>query len=174
MRAALVCAVIGLSCSLLVPRRPSALCASSRRATATEPVAVEALERSPLENAVRSLAGVTLSLLAGDEDAAEELFADKAARRQAVTIALDGFDGSETGWLSREEAEDLFARLARGIVTELAEGSRAPEIARIHARRVLEDDVRGTIKRVATKLYLLADSDAVSYTHLTLPTTPYV
>ena len=80
--------------------------------------------------------------LAGDEDAAEELFADKAARRQAVTIALDGFDGSETGWLSREEAEDLFARLARGIVTELAEGSRAPEIARIHARRVLEDDVR--------------------------------
>ena len=71
-----------------------------------------------------------------------------------MTIALDGFDGSETGWLSREEAEDLFARLARGIVTELAEGSRAPEIARIHARRVLEDDVRGTIKRVATKLYL--------------------
>ena len=117
------------------------------------------VERSPLENAVRSLAGVTLSLLAGDEDAAEELFADKAARRQAVTIALDGFDGSETGWLSREEAEDLFARLARGIVTELAEGSRAPEIARIHARRVLEDDVRGTIKRVATKLYLLADAD---------------
>ena len=158
MRAAVI-VLLGTSRGLLVPQRPSALRPSGRRATATEPVADQAVERSPLENAVRSLAGVTLSLLAGDEDAAEELFADKAARRQAVTIALDGFDGSETGWLSREEAEDLFARLARGIVTELAEGSRAPEIARIHARRVLEDDVRGTIKRVATKLYLLADAD---------------
>ena len=164
MRAAvLLVLLLGASRGLHVPWLAAPRPTSRRHATAVEPSPVESVEpsveRSPLENAVRSLAGVTLSLLAGDEDAAEELFADKAARRQAVTIALDGFDGSETGWLSREEAEDLFARLARGIVTELAEGSRAPEIARIHARRVLEDDVRGTIKRVATKLYLLADAD---------------
>ena len=151
MRARVLVVLLGASRGLLVPRRPSTLRASRRRATAVEP--------SPVESAVRSLADVTLSLLAGDEDAAEELFADKAARRTAVTTALDGFDVSRDGLLSRDEAEALFARLARGIVTELAEGSRAPEIARIHARRVLEDDVRGTIKRVATKLYLLADSD---------------
>ena len=160
MRAALVCAVIGLSCGLLVPRRPSTLRASSRRATATEPVAVEAAERSPVENAVRSLADVTLSLLAGDEDTAEELFADKDARRAAVTTALDGFDVSKDGWLSRDEAEALFARLANCIVAELADDKGgASELTQMHARRVLEDDVRGTIKRVATKLYLLADSD---------------
>ena len=60
---------------------------------------------------------------------------------------------------SREKRRRTSRARWRGIVTELAEGSRAPEIARIHARRVLEDDVRGTIKRVATKLYLLADAD---------------
>ena len=69
---------------------------------------------------MRSLADVTLSLLAGDEAAAESLFADKAARRTAVTTALDGFDVSRDGLLSRDEAEALFARLARGIVAELA------------------------------------------------------
>ena len=85
------------------------------------------MERSPLRT--RCARRRDASLLAGDEDAAEELFADKAARRQAVVTALDGFDGSEDGWLSREEAEDLFARLARGIVTELADGKGgAPEL----------------------------------------------
>ena len=105
MRAALVCAVIGLSCGLHLVRPAARPSSSRRRATAVEP--------SPVEIAVRSLADVTLSLLAGDEDAAEELFADKAARRTAVTTALDGFDVSRDGLLSRDEAEALFARLAR-------------------------------------------------------------
>ena len=113
MRARVLVVLLGASRGLLVPRRPSALRALSRRATATEPIAVEAAERSPVENAVRSLADVTLSLLAGNEDAAEELFADKDARRTAVRTVLDGFDGSKDGWLSRQEAEALFARLAR-------------------------------------------------------------
>ena len=58
MRAALVCAVIGLSCGLHLVR-PAARPSSSRRHAA-------AVEPSPVESAVRSLADVTLSLLAGD------------------------------------------------------------------------------------------------------------
>ena len=151
MRARVLVLLLGASRGLL-PRRPAALRPSRRYVTAVEP--------SPVESAVRSLADVTLSLLAGDEDAAEELFADKDARRAAVITALDGFDVSKDGWLSRDEAEALFARLAHCIVAELADGKGgASELTQMHAKRVLDDDVRGTIKRVATKLYLLADSD---------------
>ena len=95
--------VLGASRGLHVPRLAARRPSSTRHATAVEPSLVESVEpfveRTPVESAVRSLADVTLSLLAGDEDAAEELFADKAARRQAVTIALDGFDLSRDGLL---------------------------------------------------------------------------
>ena len=106
MRAA-VLLVLGASRGLHVPRLAAPRPPSRRHATA-----VETVEPSPVESAVRSLADVTLSLLAGNE-AAEELFADKDARRTAVRTVLDGFDGSKDGWLSRQEAEALFARLAR-------------------------------------------------------------
>jgi ribonuclease Z len=153
MRAAvLLVLLLGASRGLHAPRLAAPRPSLRRHATA--------VERTPVESAVRSLADVTLSLLAGNEDAADELFASKEARRAAVVTALDGFDVSRDGWLSRDEAEALFARLAHCIVAELADGKGgASELTQMHAKRVLDDDVRGTIKRVATKLYLLADSD---------------
>jgi len=65
-----------------------------------------------------------------------------------------------SGTLSRPEAERLMTALARAIVAELAGGDGASDVARTYARRVLADDARGTVDRVAGKLMLLADADA--------------
>lgn len=157
MRAAALVVLLVPSSGLLLARPAGSRPTSRRDAIAAAQPAAEA---SLVETAVRSLADVTLALLTNDEAAADALFADKLARQTAVRTALDGFDVCRSGTLSRDEAEALFARLARCIVTELAEGKgSAPEHARTHARRLLEDDARGTITRVATKLLLLADAD---------------
>jgi ribonuclease Z len=108
---------------------------------------------------VESLAGITLALLAGDEAAAAALAGGAEQKRETVRKALAAYDVCESGTLSRDEAEALFANLARSIVTELASGTAGSDLARANARRVLEDDKRGTIARVASKLLLLADVD---------------
>lgn len=112
------------------------------------------------------LAGVTLALLAGDEATAHSLAGGAERKRETVQRVLAAYDVCASGTLSREEAQALFTSLARSIVSELA-ASGASEVARAHAQRILEDDERGTIARVASKLLQLADLDGDGRVSLT-------
>lgn len=112
------------------------------------------------------LAGVTLALLAGDEATAHSLAGGAERKRVTVQRVLAAYDVCASGTLSREEAQALFTSLARSIVSELA-ASGASEVARAHAQRILEDDERGTIARVASKLLQLADLDGDGRVSLT-------
>ena len=116
--------------------------------------------------AVSQLAGVTLALLAGDEATAHSLAGGAERKRVTVQRVLAAYDVCASGTLSREEAQALFTSLARSIVSELA-ASGASEVARAHAQRILEDDERGTIARVASKLLQLADLDGDGRVSLT-------
>ena len=150
MRAALVCAVIGLSCGLLVPRRVDAARfeAPLHRGRAVARRDCRAITRRRDALAARRRRGRGGRALRGQGGAADRRD-DGAGRLRCQGMAC-----------CRATRPRRCSRDSRGASSpSSAEGSRAPEIARIHARRVLEDDVRGTIKRVATKLYLLADSD---------------
>jgi len=132
---------------------------SPLRLTRARPrMSVPTAEDDAVAVAVSHLAGVTLALLAGDEAAAHALAGGAEQKREMVKTALSAYDVCESGTLSRDEAQALFTNLARSIVSELATGA-GPEVARANAQRVLEDDKRGTIDRVASKLLLLADSD---------------
>jgi len=115
---------------------------------------------------VSQLAGVTLALLAGDEATAHSLAGGAERKRETVQRVLAAYDVCASGTLSREEAQALFTSLARSIVSELA-ASGASEVARAHAQRILEDDERGTIARVASKLLQLADLDGDGRVSLT-------
>jgi len=115
---------------------------------------------------VSQLAGVTLALLAGDEATAHSLAGGAERKRVTVQRVLAAYDVCASGTLSREEAQALFTSLARSIVSELA-ASGASEVARAHAQRILEDDERGTIARVASKLLQLADLDGDGRVSLT-------
>jgi ribonuclease Z len=112
-----------------------------------------------VEEAVGKLAATTLALLAGDEVAAQALTGGAEKKRELVRLALDSYDDCKSGTLSFDEAVALFTRLARSIVEELATGNDTREVARAQARRILDNDARGTIDRVANKLFLLADVD---------------
>jgi len=122
-------------------------------------LSVSAADPATVEAAVSSLAATTLALLSGDDAAAKELCGDTEARCARVRTALEGYDACRSGTLSREEAEQLFGSLARELVREIATSDTATPVATKHAARILEDDARGTIDRVATKLFLLADTD---------------
>ena len=112
-----------------------------------------------VEKAVGSLAAVTLALLSGDEPAAKALAGSAENKRETIQKTMAAYDVCQSGTLSYEEACALFTKLARSIVEELAAGEDTREVARAQAQRILENDARGTIDRVATKLMLLADAD---------------
>mmetsp|Transcript_43377 Transcript_43377/g.98050 ORF Transcript_43377/g.98050 Transcript_43377/m.98050 type:complete len:554 (-) Transcript_43377:196-1857(-) len=110
--------------------------------------------------AVASLAATTVALLAGDEPSAHALAGGAEKKREMIQLAFSAYDVCESGTLSYEEAKALFTSLARSIVEELAAGKGTRDAARRNAQRILdEDDARGTIDRVASKLLLLADQD---------------
>ena len=111
---------------------------------------------------VGTLAATTLALLTGDEAAARAVNAgwSAAEKREAIRVALSAYDDCRSGVLSCDEATALFSDLARSIVEELAASPTASEVARMNARRILDNnDARGTIARVASKLLQLADQD---------------
>jgi ribonuclease Z len=110
--------------------------------------------------AVSSLAATTLALLAGDEAAATALAGSAQQKREKIKLAFSAYDHCGSGTLACEEAKALFTKLARSIVEELAASASTRDTARKNARRILDDDdKRGIINRVATKLLLLADVD---------------
>ncbi|EOD13780.1 hypothetical protein EMIHUDRAFT_212273 [Emiliania huxleyi CCMP1516] len=143
------------------PRTPHAEWSGAAPAPAAATVHDEAVAA-----AVSQLAGVTLALLAGDEATAHSLAGGAERKRVTVQRVLAAYDVCASGTLSREEAQALFTSLARSIVSELA-ASGASEVARAHAQRILEDDERGTIARVASKLLQLADLDGDGRVSLT-------
>ena len=120
-----------------------------------------------IQQSLQSLASTTLSLLSGDENAAAHLLGGASQKRHVVTNVFNAYDVCESGTLSVEEAQSLFADLARSMVMELSKGGNSDEEdnenispAKAHAQRVLADDEAGnTIDRVATKLLLMADTD---------------
>lgn len=110
--------------------------------------------------AVTSLAATTVALLTGHEEAALALAGGAVQKKETLARVFAAYDDCRSGTLSYEEAQTLFTDLARNIVSELAMANETREVARVNARRILdEDDVRGTINRVASKLLLLADLD---------------
>ena len=119
----------------------------------------------PATAAVASLAATMLALLAGDEEAAANLAGGAAQKGETIQSAFAAYDACGSGTLSYEEAQALFTNLARSIVSEIAYpthtlGQKTKGVARAGAKRIIDDDdKRGTIKRVATKLLLLADVD---------------
>ena len=108
--------------------------------------------------AVSSLAATTVALLAGDAVAASALAGNAEQKRERIKLAFSAYDYCGSGALSYDEAKALFTKLARSIIEELADSTTTRDAARKNARRILdEDDERGIINRVATKLLLLAD-----------------
>jgi len=118
-----------------------------------------ASDTSDVEKAVGSLAAITLALLSGDAAAAHALAGSAEKKRETIRTAMAAYDDCQSGTLSYEEAVALFTKLARSIVEELAASKDTREVARAQAERILENDARGTIDRVASKLMLLADAD---------------
>jgi ribonuclease Z len=107
---------------------------------------------------VSSLAATTVALLAGDAVAASALAGNAEQKRERIKLAFSAYDHCGSGVLSYDEAKALFTKLARSIIEELAASATTRDAARKNARRILdEDDERGIINRVATKLLLLAD-----------------
>merc|ERR1719191_1839304 len=100
---------------------------------ATEP----ALASDEVTAAVSSLAEITLALLTGNEEAARALAGGAVQKKETVTRVFAAYDDCKSGTLSYEEAQALFTRLARCIVSELAAGEDTREVARVHARRIL-------------------------------------
>ena len=113
---------------------------------------------SEVERAVGSLAAITLALLSGDATAAQALAGSAEQKRETIRTAMAAYDECKSGTLSYPEACALFTQLARSIVEELA-ASDTREVSRTHAQRILHNDARGTIDRVASKLMQLADVD---------------
>ena len=110
--------------------------------------------------AVASLARTTVALLVGDEFAASALAGSTAQKRDTIKLAFAAFDACGSGTLSLEEGKALFATLARSIVEELASSTSTRDAAQKNAQRIIDDDdKRGTINRVASKLLQLADVD---------------
>ena len=71
-------------------------------------------------DAIGKLAGITVAMLAGDEEAAVALAGGAETKQETIAKTLAAFDDCSSGTLSRDEAQALFTSLARSIVTELA------------------------------------------------------
>jgi len=112
-----------------------------------------------VEKAVGSLAAIMLALLSGDATAAQALAGSAEQKRETIRTAIAAYDDCASGTLSYDEACALFTKLARSIVEELAASEETREVAKTQAQRILQNDARGTIDRVAAKLMLLADVD---------------
>ena len=135
-------------------------------------------------DALSSLAQTILALVSGDEAQARTLCWTASKKKELIEQIFNAYDTCESGTLSVEKARALFIDLSRSIVTEIADGDSANttttttttssadasagerffhmgQVARSHARRVLDEDEKGTntIERVATKLLLLADKN---------------
>ena len=180
MRASVLALVVSIAHSLVPSVRPHAPRRRNDHAMLRHPAR---LQRLVLEgaatlaptrdvpddvlDAIGKLAGITVAMLAGDEEAAVALAGGAETKQETIAKTLAAFDDCSSGTLSRDEAQALFTSLARSIVTELAEGANTRSGARAHARRVLADDERGTIDRVASKLLLLADADGDGKVSLT-------
>jgi len=112
-----------------------------------------------VEAAVGSLAAVTLALLTNNSAAAQALAGSAERKRETIRTAIAAYDDCKSGTLSYDEARSLFTKLARSIVEELAASEDTRQVARAQAERILQNDARGTIDRVAAKLMQLADVD---------------
>ena len=140
--------------------RPTSFRTPSRLHSQPVTASAQAAPRDAATAAVASLAATTLALLAGDEAEAKALAGSAAQKRENINLAFSAYDHCSSGTLSYDEANALFTQLARSIVEELATSDATRGVAQSNARRILDDDdKRGTINRVASKLLMLADVD---------------